>query len=89
MPQGRKVGTLLHRPTRKGVFEMLSKRFVEAAYKTRGNELCLYVRAEVMRALEERELEEKYTEEEYNELVESTMNSLKKITTYLLDTRLD
>lgn len=67
---------------------MLSKRFVEAAYKTRGNELCLYVRAEVMRALEERDLEEKYTEEEYNELVEETMNSLKKITTYLLDTRL-
>lgn len=89
MPQGRKVGTLLHRPTRKGVFEMLSKRFVEAAYNTRGNELCLYVRAEVMRALEERDLEEKYTEEEYNELVEETMNSLKKITTYLLDTRLD
>lgn len=89
MPQGRKVGTLLHRPTRKGVFKMLSKRFVEAAYNTRGNELCLYVRAEVMRALEERDLEEKYTEEEYNELVEETMNSLKKITTYLLDTRLD
>lgn len=64
---------------------MLSKKFINAAYNTRGNELCKFVRAEVMEALEERDLTGKVTEEEYNTLVSETMARVKLMTGIAID----
>lgn len=64
---------------------MLSKKFIDAAYSARGNELCKFVRAEVMEALEERDLTDKVTEEEYNTLVSKTMARVKLMTGIAID----
>lgn len=64
---------------------MLSKKFIDAAYLARGNELCKFVRAEVMEALEERDLTGKVTEEEYNTLVSETMARVKLMTGIAID----
>ena len=64
---------------------MLSKKFIDAAYSARGNELCKFVRAEVMEALEERDLTDKVTEEEYNTLVSKTMTRVKLMTGIAID----
>lgn len=64
---------------------MLSKKFIDAAYSARGNELCKFVRAEVMEALEERDLTGKVTEEEYNTLVRETMARVKLMTGIAID----
>lgn len=64
---------------------MLSKKFIDAAYLARGNELCKFVRAEVMEALEDRDLADKVTEEEYNTLVSETMARVKLMTGIAID----
>ena len=64
---------------------MLSKKFIDAAYSARGNELCKFVRAEVMEALEERDLTGSVTEEEYNTLVSKTMARVKLMTGIAID----
>lgn len=64
---------------------MLSKKFIDAAYSARGNELCKFVRAEVMEALEERDLTNRVTEEEYNTLVRETMARVKLMTGIAID----
>lgn len=64
---------------------MLSKKFIDAAYSARGNELCKFVRAEVMEALEDRDLTDKVTEEEYNTLVSKTMARVKLMTGIAID----
>lgn len=64
---------------------MLSKKFIDAAYSARGNELCKFVRAEVMEALEERDLTNRVTEEEYNTLVSKTMARVKLMTGIAID----
>lgn len=64
---------------------MLSKKFIDAAYLARGNELCKFVRAEVMEALEERDLTGSVTEEEYNTLVSKTMARVKLMTGIAID----
>lgn len=64
---------------------MLSKKFIDAAYCARGNELCKFVRAEVMEALEERDLTDRVTEEEYNTLVRETMARVKLMTGIAID----
>lgn len=64
---------------------MLSKKFIDAAYSARGNELCKFVRAEVMEALEERDLTGMVTEEEYNTLVSETMARVKLMTGIAID----
>lgn len=64
---------------------MLSKKFIDAAYLARGNELCKFVRAEVMEALEERDLTGSVTEEEYNTLVSETMARVKLMTGIAID----
>lgn len=64
---------------------MLSKKFIDAAYLARGNELCKFVRAEVMEALEDRDLTDKVTEEEYNTLVSKTMARVKLMTGIAID----
>ena len=64
---------------------MLSKKFIDAAYLARGNELCKFVRAEVMEALEDRDLTGSVTEEEYNTLVSKTMARVKLMTGIAID----
>lgn len=64
---------------------MLSKKFIDAAYLARGNELCKFVRAEVMEALEEKDLADRVTEEEYNTLVSETMARVKLMTGIAID----
>lgn len=64
---------------------MLSKKFIDAAYSARGNELCKFVRAEVMEALEDRDLTGSVTEEEYNTLVSKTMARVKLMTGIAID----
>lgn len=64
---------------------MLSKKFIDAAYLARGNELCKFVRAEVMEALEDRDLTDRVTEEEYNTLVSETMARVKLMTGIAID----
>lgn len=64
---------------------MLSKKFIDAAYLARGNELCKFVRAEVMEALEDRDLTDRVTEEEYNTLVSKTMARVKLMTGIAID----
>ena len=64
---------------------MLSKKFIDAAYSARGNELCKFIRAEVMEALEERDLTDRVTEEEYNTLVRETMARVKLMTGIAID----
>lgn len=64
---------------------MLSKKFIDAAYSARGNELCKFVRAEVMEALEDRDLTGMVTEEEYNTLVSETMARVKLMTGIAID----
>lgn len=64
---------------------MLSKKFIDAAYLARGNELCKFVRAEVMEALEDRDLTGTVTEEEYNTLVSETMARVKLMTGIAID----
>lgn len=64
---------------------MLSKKFIDAAYSARGNELCKFVRAEVMEALEDRDLTDRVTEEEYNTLVSKTMARVKLMTGIAID----
>lgn len=64
---------------------MLSKKFIDAAYSARGNELCKFVRAEVMEALEEKDLTDRVTEEEYNTLVSKTMARVKLMTGIAID----
>lgn len=64
---------------------MLSKKFIDAAYLARGNELCKFVRAEVMEALEDRDLTGMVTEEEYNTLVSETMARVKLMTGIAID----
>lgn len=56
---------------------MLSKKFIDMAYKTKGNELCKYVRAEVMEQIEMQELEDKFTEDGFNSAVNNIMNRIK------------
>lgn len=58
---------------------MLSKTFISQAYNTKGNELCKFVRAEVMECIEEYEMTGKCTEEKYNEIVKNTMQRIKNI----------
>lgn len=64
---------------------MLSKQFIKSAYNTRGNELCKFVRAEVMENIEDKSVEGIITEEEYNDIVRNTMDRIKNIITPLID----
>lgn len=68
---------------------MLHKQFIKSAYNTRGNELCKFVRAEVMEAVENNNAENIITEEEYNDIVRDTMNRVKNIITPLIDIEVD
>lgn len=65
---------------------MLSKSFINAAYNTRGNELCKFTRAEVMEYLEEKELTGKITEEKYNSIVKETMKLVQSIVPIAVET---
>lgn len=65
---------------------MLSKSFINAAYNTRGNELCKFTRAEVMEYLEENDLTTKVTEEEYNRVVKETMKLVQSIVPTAVET---
>lgn len=65
---------------------MLSKSFINAAYNTRGNELCKFTRAEVMEYLEENDLTTKVTEKEYNEIVKETMRLVQNVMPVVVET---
>ena len=68
---------------------MLHKQFIKSAYNTSGNELCKFVRAEVMERVEDKSAEEILTEEEYNEIVRVSMNRVKNIIAPLIDVEVD
>ena len=68
---------------------MLHKQFIKAAYNTKGNELCKYVRAEVMERVEESDAEEILTEEEYNNIVRVSMDRIKTIISPLIDMEIE
>lgn len=65
---------------------MLSKSFINAAYNTRGNELCKFTRAEVMEYLEENDLTTKVTEEEYNRVVKEAMRLVQSVMPTVVET---
>lgn len=65
---------------------MLSKSFINAAYNTRGNELCKFTRAEVMEYLEENDLTTKVTEEEYNRIVKEAMRLVQGVMPVVVET---
>lgn len=65
---------------------MLSKSFINAAYNTRGNELCKFTRAEVMEYLEENDLTTKVTEKEYNEIVKEAMRLVQGVMPVVVET---
>ena len=65
---------------------MLSKSFINAAYNTRGNELCKFTRAEVMEYLEENDLTTKVTEKEYNEIVKEAMRLVQGVMPTVVET---
>lgn len=64
---------------------MLDKKIVNAAYYTKGNELCKYVRAEVMEQLECKDLIGTFTEQQYNEVVKTIMQKIKAMTIPLIE----
>ena len=68
---------------------MLHKQFIKSAYNTRGNELCKFVRAEVMERVEDKSAEDILTEEEYNEIVKVSMNRVKNIIAPLIDVEVE
>lgn len=68
---------------------MLKQSFVKAAYNTRGNELCKYVRAEVMENIEDKSAENIMTEEEYNNIVQDVMRRVNNIIEPLIDIEVD
>ena len=68
---------------------MLHKQFIKSAYNTRGNELCKFVRAEVMERVEDKSAEDILTEEEYNEIVRVSMNRVKNIIAPLIDVEVE
>lgn len=65
---------------------MLSKSFINAAYNTRGNELCKFTRAEVMEYLEEKEFTDKITEKKYNEIVKEAMRLVQSVMPTVVET---
>ena len=68
---------------------LLHKQFIKSAYNTRGNELCKFVRAEVMERVEDKSAEDILTEEEYNEIVRVSMNRVKNIIAPLIDVEVE
>ena len=68
---------------------MLHKQFIKSAYNTRGNELCKFVRTEVMERVEDKSAEDILTEEEYNEIVRVSMDRVKNIIAPLIDVEVD
>lgn len=64
---------------------MLHKQFIKSAYNTRGNELCKFMRAEVMERIEENNAEDIITEDDYNNLVRISMDKVKSIIKPLID----
>lgn len=68
---------------------MLSKRFIDAAYNTKGNELLKFVRAEVMEQIETQEKENTCTPEKFNAIVDGTMRRVKTIIQPLIEVEVD
>lgn len=68
---------------------MLSKRFIDTAYNTKGNELLKFVRAEVMEQVELQEKETVCTPEQFNLVVDGTMRRIKTIVTPLIEVEVD
>ena len=64
---------------------LLHKQFIKSAYNTRGNELCKFMRAEVMERIEENNAEDIMTEDDYNNLVRISMDKVKSIIKPLID----
>lgn len=68
---------------------MLSRRFIDTAYNTKGNELLKFVRAEVMEQVEIQEKETVCTQEQFNLIVDGTMRRIKTIVTPLIEVEVD
>lgn len=68
---------------------MLSRRFIDTAYNTKGNELLKFVRAEVMEQVELQEKETVCTQEQFNLIVDGTMRRIKTIVTPLIEVEVD
>ena len=68
---------------------MLSKRFIDAAYNTKGNELLKFVRAEVMEQIEMQDKEDVCTPEKFNAIVDRTMRRIKTIIQPLIEVEVD
>lgn len=68
---------------------MLSRRFIDTAYNTKGNELLKFVRAEVMEQIELQEKETVCTQEQFNLIVDGTMRRIKTIVTPLIEVEVD
>lgn len=68
---------------------MLSKRFIDAAYNTKGNELLKFVRAEVMEQIETQDKENVCTQEQFNMIVDGTMRRIKTIIQPLIEVEVD
>lgn len=68
---------------------MLSRRFIDTAYNTKGNELLKFVRAEVMEQVELQEKETVCTQEQFNLIVDGTMRRIKTIITPLIEVEVD
>lgn len=68
---------------------MLSKKFIDNAYNTRGNELCKYTRAEVMQTIEDKCAEERCTEEQFNSIVKDIMTRIDTIIKPMIEIEVD
>ena len=68
---------------------MLFKRFIDAAYNTKSNELLKFVRAEVMEQIEMQDKENVCTQEKFNAIVDGTMRRIKTIIQPLIEVEVD
>ena len=71
------------------MISLLNKQFINAAYNTRGNELCKYVRAEVMEVIEEKDLTSDCTKDDYNDIVANIMNRINTIIKQMIEIEVD